>query len=68
MLGFVLLSCSRSNGVSDDKLGGLVIETATPEVPLRVERAAKEPAELGRALMRRGKRRCRSHGISITAI
>lgn len=44
-------ACGRSQGVPDQDLGGLVVETTKPEPPIKVERAAKEPPELGRALM-----------------
>jgi len=65
--GFVLAAlaagaaCGRSRGVSDEQLGDLVLDRKGPEAPIDVERAAKEPAELGRAL-------ARSHGAVIAAL
>jgi len=52
VLALALTACGRSQGIPDQDLGGLVVETKKPEAPIDVERAAKEPAELGRALMR----------------
>jgi hypothetical protein len=51
-LGACLASCGRSSGIPDKDLGGLVVATKTEEAPIDVDRAAKDPAELGRALMR----------------
>jgi hypothetical protein len=56
--GFVLAAlaagaaCGRSQGVSDEQLGDLVLDRKGPEAPIDAERAAKDPAELGRALAR----------------
>ena len=46
------VACGRSQGVADQDLGGLVVEAKKPDAPIDVARAAREPAELGRALMR----------------
>lgn len=43
-------ACGRSEGVPDDKLGTLVIAPKEKHAPIDVARAAKDPAELGRAL------------------
>lgn len=51
-LALCATACSRSQGVPDEDLGGLVIETKKPDPPIEVDRAAKQPGELGRALMR----------------
>ena len=45
-----LAACSRSQGISDQELGGLVIAPKTKQEPIDVDRAAKESSELGRAL------------------
>lgn len=45
-------SCGRAQGVADEDLGGLVKETRTEASPIQPARAAKDPAELARALMR----------------
>src|SRR5213078_346072 len=57
MLQFAILAlcaaaCSRSRAVADQDLPGLVVEARKPEAPIDVERAARDPAELGRALAR----------------
>jgi hypothetical protein len=57
MLRFAVLAlcaaaCSRSQGVTDQDLPGLVVEARKPDPPIDVERAARDPAELGRALGR----------------
>jgi hypothetical protein len=52
VLALVLAACGRSQGIPDQDLGGLVVETKKPEAPIDVDRAAKDAAELGRALMR----------------
>lgn len=44
------VACGRSQGVPDEDLGGLVEEPKQPDAKIAVDRAAKEPAELGRAL------------------
>jgi len=43
-------ACGRSQGVSDRDLGGLVVAANGKPEPLDIARAAKDPAELGRAL------------------
>lgn len=48
----ILASCGRSQGVPDQDLGNLVIAPKEVELKIDVDRAAKDPAELGRALMR----------------
>ena len=45
-----LAACGRSQGVPDEQLGDLVIDRKRIEAPIDVARAAKDPAELGRAL------------------
>jgi hypothetical protein len=45
-------ACGRSRGVQDQDLPGLVVEARKPEAPIDVARAARDPAELGRALAR----------------
>jgi hypothetical protein len=47
-----LTACGRSQGVEDRDLGGLVVAPKTEDKPIEVDRAAKDPAELGRALKR----------------
>lgn len=42
--------CGRSQGVPDEQLGNLVL-APKPPAPIDVERAGKDPAELGRALL-----------------
>ena len=48
-------ACGRAQGVPDEELGDLVVETASissrAAAPINVARAAKDPTELGRALM-----------------
>ena len=44
------IACGRSKGVPDEELGGLVIEPKQPDAKIVVDRAAKDPAELARAL------------------
>ncbi len=51
LLATLALGCGRSEGVPDEKLGGLVIAPKTKDEPIDVARAAKDPKELGRALM-----------------
>ena len=43
-------ACGRSQGVEDRDLGGLVVAPKQEDRPIEVDRAAKDPAELGRAL------------------
>src|SRR5258706_15809048 len=45
-----ILACGRSQGVPDDKLGGLVVETKAPDTKIDVDKASQDPLELGRAL------------------
>ncbi len=47
-----LAACGRSTGVSDEELGQLVIAPTQKVEPINVEQAAKDPAELTRALAR----------------
>src|SRR5882762_6894831 len=51
-LALCAAACSRSQAVSDQDLPGLVVEAKKPEAPIDVERAARDPGELGRALAR----------------
>jgi hypothetical protein len=46
------MACGRAQGVSDQDLGGLVVDTKVPDKPIDLDTAAKDPAELGRALVR----------------
>lgn len=46
-----LCACGRSQGVSDRDLGGLVVAPRHQAAPIELERATKDPGELGRALM-----------------
>lgn len=46
----VAAACGSSEGVPDDKLGTLVIAPKEKHAAIDVARAAKDPAELGRAL------------------
>ncbi|MGN6110716.1 MAG: hypothetical protein ACTHU0_36775, partial [Kofleriaceae bacterium] len=45
-------SCGRSKGVSDEQLGGLVVEPKAAAAPIDVAKAARDPGELGRVLAR----------------
>jgi len=45
-----LAGCGRSHGVTDEELGGLVLAPKDKADPLSVDKAAKEPREMGRAL------------------
>jgi len=45
-----LAACGRGQGVEDRDLGGLVVAPRTQEAPIVLDRAVKDPAELGRAL------------------
>jgi hypothetical protein len=45
-----LAACGRSQGVDDRDLGGLVVAPKTEQAPVVVDKAVKDPAELGRAL------------------
>jgi uncharacterized protein (DUF1684 family) len=55
------VACGRSQGVSDEQLGELVLDRKGQEAPIDVARAAKDPAELGRAL-------ARPHGAVLAAL
>jgi hypothetical protein len=44
-------ACGKSEGIPDEKLGGLVIAPKEKADPIDVARAAKDPRELSRALM-----------------
>jgi hypothetical protein len=50
MVVVALAGCGRSQGVDDRDLGGLVIAPPAHDQPIDVARAAKDPAELARAL------------------
>jgi hypothetical protein len=50
-LALCATACGRSQGVKDEDLGGLVVAAKPEASAIDVDRAAKEPAELGRALM-----------------
>jgi hypothetical protein len=52
VLALCAAACGRSQGVADQDLPGLVVESRKAEAPIDVDRATKEPAELGRALAR----------------
>ena len=52
VLALCAAACGRSRGVQDQDLPGLVVEARKPEAPIDVARAARDPAELGRALAR----------------
>jgi len=45
-------ACGRDSGVADQDLGGLVVAAKPADAPIDVARAAADPVELGRALMR----------------
>ena len=52
VVGLVLwAACGRSQGVDDEQLGGLVVTPKAQGSAIDVDRAVKDPAELGRALM-----------------
>ncbi len=55
------MACGRSQGVPDEQLGDLVLDRKRPEAPIDVDLAARDPAELGRALMR-------PHGSVVAAL
>ncbi|HEY5935492.1 MAG TPA: hypothetical protein VIU61_12670 [Kofleriaceae bacterium] len=48
-----LLACGRSRTTPDEQLGGLVVAGKKADSAIDVDRAAKDPAELGRALGQR---------------
>ena len=52
VLALCAAACGRARGVQDQDLPGLVVEARKPEAPIDVERATRDPAELGRALAR----------------
>ncbi|HEY0189596.1 MAG TPA: hypothetical protein VGC42_00645 [Kofleriaceae bacterium] len=52
LLALCMAACGRSQGVDDRDLPGLVIEAKKTEAAIDVGAAAKDPAELGRALAR----------------
>ncbi|HET7502100.1 MAG TPA: hypothetical protein VFK02_13880 [Kofleriaceae bacterium] len=52
VLALCLAACGRSHGVSDQDLPGLVVEVHKADPPIDIDRAARDPAELGRALAR----------------
>jgi hypothetical protein len=45
-----VVACGRSQGVPDEELGELVAEPRQPDSKILLDRAAKDPVELGRAL------------------
>jgi hypothetical protein len=45
-------ACGRSQGATDQELPGLVVEARKAEPPVDVQRASRDPGELGRALTR----------------
>ncbi len=47
-----LTGCGRSPGVADEELGNLVIAPRQTAAPINLDKAAKDPAELSRALAR----------------
>ena len=52
VLALCAAACGRSQGIADQDLPGLVVEARKADPPIDVALAAKEPAELGRALAR----------------
>lgn len=52
VLALCAAACGRAHGVQDKDLPGLVVEARKPEAPIDIDRAARDPAELGRALAR----------------
>jgi hypothetical protein len=52
ILALCAVACGPSQGVADRDLPGLVVEAHKAEAPIDVDRAAKDPAELGRVLAR----------------
>ena len=52
VLALCSAACGRSQGVADQDLPGLVVEARKVSAPIDVDRATKDPAELGRALAR----------------
>jgi len=52
VLALCTVACGRSQSVPDQDLPGLVVESRKAEPPIDIDLAAKDPVELGRALMR----------------
>lgn len=52
ILALCVAACGRSQRVQDQDLPGLVVEAKPPEPPIDIALAARDPAELGRALAR----------------
>jgi len=52
VLALCATGCSRSQSTADPDLPGLVVEARPADTAIDVERAASDPAELGRALAR----------------
>lgn len=52
LAALAVAACGRSQGVKDQDLGGLVVADKAEDKPIDVDRATKDPDELGRALMR----------------
>ena len=50
VIAVLLTCCGRSRGVPDKDLGGLVVAPSTAPVKIDVDRATKDPDELGAAL------------------
>lgn len=50
LAGLALAGCGRSRGVPDKALGGLVLAPPPPDEHVDVAKAARDPAQLGRAL------------------
>src|SRR4051794_11895046 len=46
------MACGRAQGVPDQELGGLVVDTKVPDKAIDLDLAAKDAAELSRALAR----------------
>ncbi len=49
---WAVASCGRAQGVSDQELGGLVVETKVADKVIDLDAAGRDPVELGRALTR----------------
>lgn len=49
---WAVAACGRAQGVSDQDLGGLVVETKAADKPIDLDAAARDPGELARALGR----------------
>jgi hypothetical protein len=59
-LACLVVACGRDQGVSDEQLKGLVVETKPPSA-IDVDQATKDPAELARAM-------ASSHGAVLAAL